>query len=175
MEVSIPWSEPVRLSQLSHEPLRRTLTADEAARQRIAKTLNLDELLELTAEVEAAPWLDGAQLQARWRARVVQTCGVTLDPFVSELAGEFRVRAVPEGSPTAPAMSAEQVLDPEAEDPPDVLGEDRLDLAAYVVEHLALEVDPYPRKPGVEFEPPEPEPEVSPFAVLKNLKLPDAT
>ena len=43
----------------------------------------------------------------------------------------------------------EVVLDPEGEDPPDLLDEDRIDLADYVVEHLALDIDPFPRKPGV--------------------------
>ena len=175
--VTPPWSETVRLAQLSHEPQRRSLVADEPARARIARALELDDLLELTAEVEATRWLDGAQVAGRWKARVLQTCGVTLDPFESVLEGDFQLRAVPEGSAAAPEppVGEQAPLDPEAEDPPDVLTEDRLDLAAYVVEHLALEVDPYPRKPDVEFEPPEAEPEVSPFAVLKNLKLPGAS
>jgi len=50
-----------------------------------------------------------------------------------------------------------------------VLEGDVVDLAAYVVEHLALEIDPFPRKPGAVFTPPEPEEPPSPFAVLKGL------
>ena len=39
---------------------------------------------------------------------------------------------------------------------------DAIDLAAYVVEHLALEIDPFPRKPGVEFDyTPDPEPDIA--------------
>ena len=35
-------------------------------------------------------------------------------------------------------------------------------------EFFALGLDPYPRKPGVAFEPPvEPEPQATPFAVLR--------
>jgi hypothetical protein len=45
-----------------------------------------------------------------------------------------------------------------------------VDLAAYVVEHLALEIDPFPRSPGAEFEPPAALPESSPFDVLRALK-----
>ena len=84
-------------------------------------------------------------------------------------------QAVPAGSPHAPADSAGEIeLDLEAPDPPDVLGGEEIDLAAYLVEHLALEIDPFPRKPDVEF---DYEPEVreeSPFAVLKTLKDDDA-
>lgn len=169
------WSEWLRLSELGHGAVTRRLEADEAARERIARTLALDSLASLTAEVEVAPWLDGARIIGRWRAEVGQTCGVTLEPLQSQLSGQFEVRAVPSDSPAAPQGGAELGLDPEADDPPDVLEEDRIDLAAYVIEHLALEIDPYPRKPGVEFEPPAAEPEASPFAVLRNLKPRDAT
>ncbi|HEX8571032.1 MAG TPA: DUF177 domain-containing protein, partial [Caulobacteraceae bacterium] len=78
MKPEAPWSESLRLSELSHGGVKRRLEADEAARGRIARTLKLDGLPELTAELEAAPWLDGVRLSGRWRARVVQTCGVTL-------------------------------------------------------------------------------------------------
>ena len=47
---------------------------------------------------------------------------------------------------------------------------DAIDVAAYVVEHLALEIDPFPRKPGAAFDYSPPDKEESPFAVLKNLK-----
>ena len=49
-------------------------------------------------------------------------------------------------------------------------GADVIDLGDYVVEHLALEIDPFPRRPGAVFEAPEPLPETSPFAALKALK-----
>ena len=95
---------------------------------------------------------------------------MSLDPFDTALAGEFTVRAVPEGSPAAGDPAGEVTVDPEAEDPPDQLDGDEVDVGAYLVEHLALEVDPFPRKPGVEFEPQTPESPASPFAVLQALK-----
>jgi hypothetical protein len=176
--MNLPWSEPVRLADLPRGPAERRLVADEAARRRIAQALALDELLSLEAEVRLTPWLDGARLSGRWSARVVQTCGVTLEPFETALGGEIEVSAVPEGSAAAPdpeVGAGEIALDPDAPDPPDVLEEDRIDPAAYVVEHLALEVDPYPRKPGAVWEAPEPEVEASPFAVLGALKGEDAS
>ncbi len=48
-----------------------------------------------------------------------------------------------------------------------------IDLAAPVLEELSLSLDPYPRKAGVEFAPPEEAPARSPdnpFAVLGKLK-----
>jgi hypothetical protein len=63
-------------------------------------------------------------------------------------------------------------LDPEADDPPDEMVNERLPLGAYVVEDVSLAVDPFPRKPGAAFEAPDAASEPSPFAVLSQLKRP---
>jgi uncharacterized metal-binding protein YceD (DUF177 family) len=84
---------------------------------------------------------------------------------------------VPQGSQALQADEDHELeLDPEADDPPDVLAGDQLNLGAYVVEDLSLAIDPFPRKPGVAFEPPQTSAEISPFAVLAKLKggTPDA-
>ena len=164
------WSVVVPLNALQHGPVHRTLAPDEAQRAQTAERLALVAVERLEADVTVVPWLDGAEVRGRWQARVVQTCGVTLDPFPTDLSGDFAVKAVPAGSPHAPSEDPEVIIDMEAEDPPDVLPAPEVDVAAYVVEHLALELDPFPRAPGVEFEAPEPERPASPFAVLGKLK-----
>ena len=166
------WSVVVGLNEITRGPVRRSLTPTPAERAAAAEQLGLPALDALTAEVTVTPWLDGAEVRGTWRASVVQTCGITLDPFSSDMAGEFRVTAVPPGSPNAPTQDPEVVVDMDADDPPDVLSAPEVDIAAYVVEHLALELDPFPRAPGVEFEAPEPETPESPFAVLSRLKPP---
>jgi hypothetical protein len=168
------WSHPVRLGALSHSVTKVQLTADEAARRRIAKLLELAELGALSADISVTPWFDGAEIEADWEAELVQTCGVTLEPLPEAPAGHFIVRVLPAGSQHAPSDTTEVDLDPDAPDPPDVLEDDIVDLAAYVVEHLALEIDPFPRKPGVEFEPPKDEVDLSPFAALRKLQDPKA-
>jgi hypothetical protein len=179
LDVRGAWREVVTLAEVQRGTSPRTLEADAATRERIAKALGLDALLSLAAEVRAAPWLDGVQIDGRWRAHVRQTCGVTLEPFDSDLDGELHVRALPQGSAALGGpdeAGGELDLDPEADDPPDVLPDDRIDLGAYVVEDLSLAIDPFPRKPGVEFKAPEQPGEPSPFAVLAKLKggAPDA-
>jgi uncharacterized metal-binding protein YceD (DUF177 family) len=151
-------------------PYRRRLVADDAARGAIAKALGLVALERLEAELAVRGWFDGVAIEGRWSAGIVQICGVSLEPFPTALEGEFTLRAVPVGSPHAPAPDAEIVVDPEADDPPDVLETGVVDLGGYVVEHLALEIDPFPRKPDAVFEPPEAPAEQSPFAVLRGLK-----
>ncbi|HEY9218261.1 MAG TPA: DUF177 domain-containing protein, partial [Phenylobacterium sp.] len=135
------------------------------------KRLGLVGLPALTARLNVRPWLDGAEIAGRIVARVEQECGVTLDPFETDVEGELDLRVVPAGSPNAPApVSGEVELDPEAPDPPDVLPGEEIDLLEYVVEALALEIDPFPRKPGAAFEFENAKQDDSPFAVLKQLK-----
>lgn len=166
------WRHVIRLADLARGPLSVTLEPDAEVRAGLAKELALEGLPALQGRITVRPWLDGAEISGRFTAVVEQICGVTLDPFETEIDGDFVVRAVPAGSPNAPADSegGEVEMDLEAPDPPDVLSSDDIDLAGYLVEHLALEIDPFPRKPGAEFDYEPDAPEESPFAVLKRLK-----
>lgn len=166
------WRHMIRLSDLARGPISVTLEPDAETRATLAKELGLESLPALQGRISVRPWLDGAEINGRFTATVEQICGVTLDPFESPLKGDFLVQAVPAGSPNAPAESAggEVEMDLDAPDPPDVLSSDDIDLAGYLVEYLALEIDPFPRKPGVEFDYKPDTVEDSPFAVLKRLK-----
>lgn len=168
-----PWDRPLKLHELGREPVTFELEPDAGQRLAIARRLGLESLPALEATVKVRPWLDGVELSGRFRGAVEQVCGVSLDAFEQPVAGEIHVQAVPAGSPNAPQAGAEAEdveLDLDAPDPPDVLEKDEVDLAAYVEEHLALEIDPFPRKPGVEFDYTPPPDETSPFAALKKLQ-----
>jgi hypothetical protein len=163
------WSRTVTLAEIGRGPQILELEADGAARLLIARELDLERLDSLTAWVRARSWLDGAEIDGRFEAWVTQICSVSGEPFEQVIQADFLVRAVPAGSDAAPQLkNAEVDIDPEGEDPPDVLETDKVDLAAYVIEHLALEIDPFPRKPGAVFEPPAEETIISPFAVLRH-------
>lgn len=168
------WPATLKLHELDRGPVRFKLEPDETQRAAIAKQLGLRGLPVFNASVTAKPWLDGVELSGGFHAVVEQLCGVSLDPFEQALEGRIDVRAVPHGSPHAgPAPEGgEQEMDLDAPDPPDVLERDVVDVADYVLEHLALEIDPFPRKPGATFEYQPPEEETSPFAALKGLADP---
>jgi hypothetical protein len=168
--VKEPWSSIVRLGELGSGPVRRRLEPDEAQRKAIARELDLVQLPKLEADLAVEPWVDGGRITGRWSATVVQTCGVTLERLESNLGGVIDLKAVPADSVHAPSLEAQLAYDPEADEPPDVLEDDAIDLAAYLVEHLALEIDPFPRKPGVGFTPPDTGPEAGPFDALKKFK-----
>lgn len=167
------WDEPLRLHEIGRGPVRLELAPDDAQRAEIARRLGLKSLPALTADVTVKPWLDGAEITGRFDAVVEQVCGVTLDPFEQPVRGEIDVRAAPAGSPHAARLEGDELeIDPDAPDAPDVLEGDAVDVAGYVIEHLALEIDPFPRKPGATFDYQPPEVETSPFAALAKLKEP---
>ncbi len=97
------------------------------------------------------------------QARVTQICVVSLEPFESEISAEFDVEFAPSGSrPLQPSSGRD--------DPPDPIVNGQIDLGALAAEFLQLNLDLYPRKPGVVFEAaedggPASEPN-SPFSVL---------
>lgn len=164
-----PWSVVLRLDQVGQGTARR-LTADAAARERIAQALDLAALDSLEAELSVKPaGRSDYLIEGRFAADAQQVCGVTLEPFPVRIESEFSLRAS-EQEPEAPVSSHDMELGLDSIDPPDPIEDGQLDLGAYVVEHLALELDPFPRKPGAEFEPPAAEGEPSPFAVLAKLR-----
>lgn len=170
-----PWSKLVKLHEVSRGPVRLRLEPSPEQRVAIAQTLGLQGLPSLSAQITATAWLDGVELTGRFEAVVEQICGVSLEAFEQPLEGLIEIRAVPDGSPHAQdAKGGELELDAEGPDAPDVLIRDEIDVAAYLVEHLALEIDPFPRKPGATFDYQAPAEETSPFAALKKLTEPKA-
>jgi Predicted metal-binding, possibly nucleic acid-binding protein len=164
MSRDLPFSEPLRMNQIGAGVTRR-LEPDAEAARRIARSLDLQALEELTAEVSVTPSGEGWTLSGRITAHVVQTCGLTLEPLPADVDRRFSI-ALTE-SPTEQDEEIEVSLDDEDAD---LVEDGRIDLGQYVVEQLSLALDPFPRKPGAEFVQPQEPAEISPFAALKALK-----
>jgi uncharacterized metal-binding protein YceD (DUF177 family) len=169
--VNLPWGQTLRLSQAPREPLELHIEPDAEGRAQLARDLGLEGISTLTADLVIRAWLDGAELTGRFDATVAQICGVSLEVFEQAVGGEIAIRVVPAGSPLAVSShSGELELDPDAEEPPDVLEGEEIDVSGYIAEYLALEIDPFPRKPGAVFDY-APSTEVDgPFAGLRKLK-----
>lgn len=172
---AVSWDKPIKLHELARGPVRLQLEPSAEQRAEIAKRLKLQSLPSLKATVTVKPWLDGAELAGRFDAIVEQICGLSLEAFEQDVWGAIDLRVVPAGSSNASDSEAGELeLDLDAPDAPDVIESDAIDVAAYVVEYLALEIDPFPRKPGATFDYQAPEEETSPFAALKKLTEPKA-
>lgn len=96
--------------------------------------------------------------EARLIARMVRECVVSLEPFEVEMTEDFRVAFVPSGQESDDA-------DPEREDEIGYEG-GAIDLGEAAAEQLALDLDPYPHKPGETLPEAASEPLESPFAAL---------
>lgn len=110
-------------------------------------------------------------IAGRFSAAIVQNCVVTLEPVPAIIEREF-VRELLLISPVRGAIAKELQPPLETSDASEEEIESLdYDLAAPLLEEFSLAVDPYPRAPGVHFEPPRDEaPPESPFAALKGLK-----
>jgi uncharacterized metal-binding protein YceD (DUF177 family) len=166
-----PLSRPFSVAQLPSRGTEVAVEANPEERAALAKDLDLPAINSLSARLHVTGSPARVHVTGRLKASIVQTCVVTLEEFSSELDEEVEVsfRAPLEGE--REVESGEEIeVDPDA---PEELVGDRIDLGAITAEFLALGLDPYPRKPGVEFEAEnsDPSPEsASPFAALARLR-----
>lgn len=139
----------------------------------LAEWAGVDEITRLSAHVFVHAQSKTRFLEeVQFDADIVQSCVVTLQPVRTHIARNFtRVlhlmpgvqRFSDKGGPVASAAVTEET--------PDEIDSPAYDLGTPLREELALAINPYPRAPGVAFEPPEDDdhPE-SPFAALERLK-----
>ena len=175
-----PFSYLVKVAQISHHPTELHLKADAQQLEALASFWRVSSIEELSADLKIRRWKkDGVKILGEVRAKVTQACVVTLDPVPAEIVEEIDQTFVPEGSALAriPANDqGEMIIDPDGPDLPDVFSGDSIDVGALAAEFAAMGLEPYPRKPDVEFDSyledtGEPEKKPSPFAVLKTLKI----
>jgi uncharacterized metal-binding protein YceD (DUF177 family) len=171
-----PWSVPIAVEQIPDTGLHRDIEASAATREAMAELGGLREILSASASLDVTPKSGGrVHVEGRIRARVGQTCVVTLDPIESEIDEPIDlIFAPPEQIPEMAALvdeAAESAV--EIPDPPEPIVNGVIDLGRLATDALFLGVDPYPRKPDAVFEVPvvPPDPEDHPFAALKALQL----
>jgi uncharacterized metal-binding protein YceD (DUF177 family) len=166
------FSRPLDVAAVPPHGIKQKMDADEAERSALASRLGLAGLTGLHAELLIEPWReDGLKITGTLTASVIQTCVVTADDFDSRLADDFTRWF---SSDDAVSDGSELFVDPLAEDEPDVIVDGTIDLGEVVAEQLALILDPYPRKPGAEFEASHDDGadagKVTPFAALEKLR-----
>ena len=167
-----PWRAPVAVAQIPEGGLHRELEADEAQRKAMAELAGVREVVSAHASLDVTPKSGGRfHVAGRVRARIGQTCVVTLDPIESELDEPIDLMFAPPEQ--IPALSA--LVDDGGEgddDPPEPIEGGVIDLGRLATDALFLGIDPYPRKPDAVFdhEVTPPDPKDHPFAALKALK-----
>ena len=158
--------------------MHRDFEADKAAREAMAEVGGLREVLSASASLDVMPKSGGrVHVTGRVRARIGQTCVVTLDPIENEIDEPIDlIFAPPEQIPNLSDLVDEAAeSDTEIPDPPEPIINGVIDLGRLATDALFLAVDPYPRRPDAVFQPPVEvaDPNDHPFAALKALR-PDA-
>ena len=169
-----PWRSPVTVVQIPERGLHRELEADEAQRKAMAEIAGLREVLSAHASLDVTPKSGGRfHVVGNVRARIGQTCVVTLDPIETDIDETIDVMFAPPEQ--IPALS--DFVDDASEgdgdiDPPEPIEGGAIDLGRLATDALFLGIDPYPRKPDAVFdhEVTPPDPQDHPFAALKALK-----
>ncbi len=160
-ESSGPLSRPVSVERLGPEGMEETVVATPEECAALADDFKLPAIHALTGTFRLSGTRSRVHVSGRIDATVSQICVVTLDPFDSDIQENVDVEFA------APGAASEL----RGEDPPDEIVDGMVDLGALTAEFLALGLDPYPRKPGVDFtfEAADDRPD-SPFAALGTLK-----
>lgn len=171
-----PWRAPVVVAQIPETGLHRDFEADRPEREGLAEVGGLREILSASASFDITPKGGGRfHVAGHVRARIGQTCVVTLDPIENDIDEPIDlIFAPPEQIPQLSDLVDEAaVSDTEVPDPPEPIVNGIIDLGRLATDALLLAVDPYPRKADAVFEPPAvvADPQDHPFAALKALQL----
>jgi uncharacterized metal-binding protein YceD (DUF177 family) len=174
IENADPWCVPIVVLQIPETGLHREIAADQSEREALAAVGGLREIRSLTAAFDVASKGNGRfHVAGRVRARIGQTCVVTLDPIEADIDEPIDlIFAPPEQIPNL-ADLVDEAAESEVEipDPPEAIVNGVIDLGRVATDALLLAIDPYPRKADAVFEPPVEvaDPDDHPFAALKAL------
>lgn len=168
-------SRPLSIDRISLGGVREKIVASPDERKALAKRFGLIDLprLEATLDVDHA---EGKMFVVKGKlfADVVQECVVSLEPVPDQIAEEIDVLFAP------PHLLKEDgeggLTDLGEAEPPEAIENGAIDLGEVVSQHLAMALNPYPRKEGVELGSYEvtakgeaEEKKNNPFAKLKEL------
>jgi hypothetical protein len=169
-DAPFPVSRPLAVTAVPPGGLDLTIRPNEEQCAALAQQNKLRALTGLEAHLHVShAGAEGLEVSGVLRARVRQTCVLTLEDFDAEIEEPVHLRFAPPPAALAAQSGAEslQIVDID-EDAPDPLIGGVVDLGAIVCEFLALGIDPYPRRPGAQFVEPAPRDiEDSPFAILR--------
>ena len=151
-----------RIGPAGHEVVVEANASELAA---LATRLQLPAVSALTCcfRLRRAP-SDTFIAEGWLEAIVTQTCVVSLEDFAAPVSDHFVVHFVP-------ARRERDDIDPES---PDEIpySDGVIDLGEAAAEQLALALDPWPRKPDASLPPAATDDPPSPFAALRQRRLP---
>jgi uncharacterized metal-binding protein YceD (DUF177 family) len=166
----LPFSHLYNLNRLGQAGDEVEFAASDAEREALARFAGVVRVDVFAARI-ALKKLSPNRFRAEFglQADIVQACVVTLADVPAHIALSFGREL--HFAPASRRTGEGAVEVPLEDDLPEEIDSLHYDLAPPLIEEFTLALDPYPRAPGVEFQPPKGEGAAeSPFAVLKGLK-----
>ncbi|MDI1342479.1 MAG: DUF177 domain-containing protein [Pseudolabrys sp.] len=163
-----PWSVPLDADIIPDAGLHREIAATADICAAVARLADVRAVSRLKASFDLSRAGDIVTVTGRVTATVGQNCVVTLEPL--ETAVDEPIEMVFAPPPPEGGATAEDRHRKTLDELPEPLIDDTIDLGAIATEFLILGIEPYPRKEGVAFAPPEVDAdEPHPFAALEAL------
>lgn len=136
------FSRPLAVDRVPKAGSTEKIAADPEELRVLGIRLAIPALHRLSAEIRATPWRGGGmKLEGSITADLEQVSVVSLELFRHTLVVTLLRYYLPPGA-----------VAPEEEDDADPIQNGTIDLGEVVTETLALDLDPYPRKPGETFD-----------------------
>ena len=147
------FSRAVHVTDLSVAQKCLAFEASPGELAALTKRLGLEALESLAIGAELHLIANGDVLaKFTYTAQIEQRCGVTLQPIKSTISTEFTTTYSVDADSDW-GRDEEEFEDLEADiEPPEPLVNGTIDIGEACVEHLALEIDPFPRVQGATFE-----------------------
>ncbi len=160
------FSRPLQADRVPKAGSTERISAEPEELRALAKRMRLPAIHALSAEIRATPWRGGGiKLEGHLTADIEQVSVISLETFRESVSVPISRYFLPHGA----------IVENEDEDDADPIENGWIDLGEVAAETLALDLDPYPRKPGEAFaehieEAAAAEKRESPFAVLARQK-----
>jgi uncharacterized metal-binding protein YceD (DUF177 family) len=157
------FSRPFEAARVSPIGSHEVIKADARECEALALRLKLPAVHGVSARLVVSPWRGGGlKVAGQIAADIEQVSVVSLEQFRAQESFEAERYFLPH-------------VEDGNDDEVDVIQGGVIDLGEIVAETIALELEPYPRKPGEVFEEfhengETPSAKISPFAVLKRQK-----
>lgn len=180
------WTYLIVAGDISNEARDFNLKPEPEDLPALAKALDVLSVQSIQASMILHRTKKSIRIRGEVKAVIDQSCVVSLQPVRQRFSEEIDrtyVSSRDEVEQVFKKMNAnrEMMIDPDEIDPPEVIENGRLDLAAIVMEHVILGIDLYPRAKGVDVESnlaavgindsAEKTAKESPFAALAQLKV----
>lgn len=168
--IQVEFSRLFPVDKLRGQDKDERIEANDQELEALARRMGVVALKSLHATLHLRRIHSGEMVEVKghFQANVIQDCVVSLEPFEAQVEEDFIAYfARPESIPKTEDMAIDDDNSPEP-----FLPHGDIDIGELTAQHLALAIDPHPRKPGATFKI-EKEGEAkpaNPFAVLADFR-----